>query len=200
MFAGSRVFSTTSTAQNPPLFVDFNCGSNANDLSDCSNLSGLTTSIYSCTSNVVGVQCARKYSTWLYWSVHKIQILYCNTPALCEERDIRLAGGDSYGRVEVCSNGLWGTICSDEFWDDHNAGVLCKQLGFSQYGKISSILAIHDHQCSIFRQICSFFLSRPCAGVSYYACLEERALPLIATVDSSEASSSCMFWEALNLD
>lgn len=27
-------------------------------------------------------------------------------------------------------------ICSDEFWDDHNARVLCKQLGFSEYGKI----------------------------------------------------------------
>ena len=72
--------------------------------------------------------------------------------ALCEESDIRLAGGDSYGRIEVCSNGLWGTICSDEFWDDHDARVLCKQLGFAQYGKISSISAICVPQCSTFRQ------------------------------------------------
>lgn len=55
--------------------------------------------------------------------------------ALCQDRDIRLIGGDSYGRIEVCSNRLWGTICSDEFWDDHNARVLCNQLGFSEYGK-----------------------------------------------------------------
>lgn len=70
--------------------------------------------------------------------------------ALCQERAVRLTGGDSYGRVEVCSNGLWGTVCSDEFWDDHNARVLCSQLGFSQYGKIDThyssyyiILCVH---------------------------------------------------------
>lgn len=60
--AGNRIFSTTTTAQNPPIFADFNCGANANNLSDCRNPSGLTSRIYSCTSGVVGVQCARRYS------------------------------------------------------------------------------------------------------------------------------------------
>jgi deleted-in-malignant-brain-tumors protein 1 len=55
---------------------------------------------------------------------------------LCQDRDIRLVGGDSYGRIEVCSNGLWGAICGDEFWNDHSARAVCNQLGFSQYGKI----------------------------------------------------------------
>ena len=67
--AGNRVFSTSTTAQNPPIFADFNCGANANNLSDCSNPSGLTSRIiYSCTSGVVGVQCARKYSVCVYCS------------------------------------------------------------------------------------------------------------------------------------
>lgn len=61
-YAGSRVFSTTTTARNPPIFADFNCGANANNLSECRYPSGLTSNVYSCSSRVIGVQCARKCS------------------------------------------------------------------------------------------------------------------------------------------
>lgn len=63
-----------------------------------------------------------------------IKFIFLIHVAPCQERDVRLIGGDSYGRVELCSNGEWISICSDQLWDDSDAGVLCKQLGFSQYG------------------------------------------------------------------
>ncbi|VDI52977.1 deleted in malignant brain tumors 1 protein [Mytilus galloprovincialis] len=53
---------------------------------------------------------------------------------LCFDREgvyYRLAGGnDRSGRVEVSVHGEWGTIC-DHYWDQYDADVFCRQLGFN---------------------------------------------------------------------
>lgn len=57
--------------------------------------------------------------------------------APCTEWKIRLRGEDShnsFGRVELCLNGTWGTICDND-WNDADASIVCKQLGYSPYGK-----------------------------------------------------------------
>ena len=59
-----------------------------------------------------------------------------NTTSACTLGDIRLQGGSgSHGRVEVCINNLWGTVCRRS-WDNTDAQVACRQLGFPANGML----------------------------------------------------------------
>ena len=60
--------------------------------------------------------------------------------APCTQGDVRLIGSNSdQGRVEVCNNGDWGTVCDDEFGLSE-ASVVCRQLGFSDVGVFNMLL------------------------------------------------------------
>ncbi len=54
----------------------------------------------------------------------------------CSEGDIRLEGSlNNYeGRVEICYDGAWGTVCDDS-WGSNDAAVVCRQLGIPDASK-----------------------------------------------------------------
>ena len=68
-----------------------------------------------------------------------IIMLFCMSlhVVVCNDGAVRIEGGsNSYsGRVEVCIREVWGTICQD-FWDTVDAGIVCKQLGYSRFSML----------------------------------------------------------------
>ena len=65
--------------------------------------------------------------------------VYYNIIAIvCHDGDVRLVNGrqPNEGRVEVCFNETWGTVCDDIYfsryrsWNQSEADVVCKQLGY----------------------------------------------------------------------
>ena len=77
--------------------------------------------------------------------------------ATCTEGDIRLVDGpgDYEGRVEVCYNNLWGTVCDDQ-WSPNDGIVVCRQLGHefisvtksASYGQGKGSIWLDDVSCT----------------------------------------------------
>ncbi len=76
------------------------------------------------------------------WTLHYVLCLYITkyiclelNQALyssCEDGDVRLVNGSSVleGRLEICVNHVWGTVCDRRFGTSE-AEVACRKLGFA---------------------------------------------------------------------
>ena len=51
----------------------------------------------------------------------------------CNDGDVRLEGGNNVreGRVEVCINNAWGSVCNSQF-STEDAQVVCSQMDFER--------------------------------------------------------------------
>ena len=81
------------------------------------------------------------------------------------EGNIQLVDGrnEYEGRVEVCHDGEWKTVC-DRMWREEEAKVVCRQLNYSNPSSIIMITTIIPFINSYHILLVATYVRRGCAG------------------------------------
>ncbi|XP_059142655.1 uncharacterized protein LOC131930260 isoform X2 [Physella acuta] len=154
------------------LLDNVQCSGNETSLKDCKKEAWRT---HDCRSyEIAGVEC--KTSKVCEPSQFRCKNSFCVEPSdVCNGKDdcednsdetncsmpeiqVRLVNGSDIweGRVEIVRNGLAGTVC-DDHWDDKDAQVLCRMLGYRHggeaklngyYGRGQGPIWLDDVRCS----------------------------------------------------
>ena len=115
------------------------CTGRETKLLNCANYGGVGLYSSNCGhDDDAGVRCTGKFII-VFNKWHCYSMLLLNNLALaneCTDGSIRLRGGSTEleGRVEICVEGRWGTVC-DSGWDSRDADVVCRQLGYPSFGE-----------------------------------------------------------------
>lgn len=101
----------------------------------------------------------------MYYTNHNF---YFESFSVCDDGELRIVDysetrtnssyGSMEGSVEICISNTYGGIC-DTFWDNLDALVVCKQLGFSTNGIHAVVLCHYMMMCCV--QGLSLYLDYP---------------------------------------
>ncbi len=135
-----------SSAPNGSYFQNISCSQYIQSTSSLSNCFLFDKCQSSC-NQPISLKCWSKYIITsmpvLNFSifdsyVYKLCTCYFTESSSCSDGDVRLVNGSKTqeGRLEVCSNNLWGTVCGDGF-NKIDGYVICKELGLGSSGELT---------------------------------------------------------------
>ena len=132
--------------------TSINCTGSESALFNCAH-NNLT--LYNCQSNnSAGLICQGKITATISIYV-LIEMNIINSTLICLDHfrrsncsngAVRLVGGSGphEGRLEVCINEAWGTVCSNG-WDNTESNIVCNQLGYLPFGNYDYYYSLIQH-------------------------------------------------------
>ena len=108
--------------------------------------------------------------------------------------------------MEICYNGVWGTVCADNGWDEADANVVCQHLGFSDqralptndshFGDGEGPILLENVKCSEGQSTLSQCVNSMFTGALHHCehtagviCMDEHSTPSTSTEQAPAISS-----------